>query len=311
MPDPSSWRALYPFLFLPCWRISGFQYHYLDEEEGPPLLMVHGNPTWSFYWRNQVAALRDRYRVIVPDHIGCGLSEKPPATQYDYRLRSRIDDLKALIEKLELQEATLLAYDWGGAVGMGAAVEMPDRFRRFVLCNTAAFPGGRCPWRIRVCRWPLVGALAVRGLNLFARAATFMAVAGPKRMAPQVRAGLLAPYDSWSHRIAVHRFVTDIPLHPSHPSYSVLQSIERGLSQFRNHPVCLIWGLRDWCFTSKFLDRFTEFFPNATVHRLAESGHYLLEDSSQEFTSLLREFLDLLGSLSDQSRGSACRPRGP
>ncbi len=265
--------------------------HYLDEGTGPPLLMVHGNPTWSFYWRNLVAAFRDRYRVIVPDHLGCGLSDKPKTGEYDFRLASRVADLTTLVKQLDLQDVTLLAHDWGGAIGMGTAVKIPARFGRFVLFNTAAFPGGRCPLRIRVCRIPILGQLGVQGLNLFAGAAIKMAVCRHDRMTPQVREGFLAPYDSWANRTAVHRFVTDIPLAPTHPSYATLHEIEEGLGQFRQSPICLIWGMRDWCFTPKFLDRFLGFFPEATVHRLDDAGHYVIEDAHEEIVTKLQEFL--------------------
>ena len=289
MSNASIWRELYPFESHSA-EVSGRRMHYLDEGSGPPLLMVHGNPTWSFYWRNLVTSFRDRYRVIVPDHIGCGLSSKPRAEEYDFRLASRIGDLAALIEHLNLKEVTLLAHDWGGAIGMGAAVRMPSRFQRFVLFNTAAFTGGRCPLRIRVCRTPVLGEIGVQGLNLFAGAAVKMAVSRPERMTRAVRAGLLAPYDSWANRLAVHRFVADIPLQPTHPSYATLLEVEEGLGQFRNSPICLIWGMEDWCFTPKFLDRFLDFFPQADVHRLADAGHYVIEDAHEEIVPILVDF---------------------
>ncbi len=289
MSDAPIWRELYPFESHDA-EVAGRRMHYLDEGTGPPLLMVHGNPTWSFYWRNLVTAFRERYRVIVPDHIGCGLSDKPKIGQYDFRLASRIADLTSLVEQLDLQDVTLLAHDWGGAIGMGTAVKIPTRFRRFVLFNTAAFAGGRCPLRIRVCRTPILGQVAVQGLNLFARAAIGMAVRRHERMTPQVRAGLLAPYDSWSNRTAVHRFVTDIPLARTHPSCGALREIEEGLGQFRKSPICLIWGMRDWCFTPKYLDRFLEFFPEATVHRFNDAGHYVIEDAHEEIVPMLEEF---------------------
>ncbi len=289
MSDAPIWRELYPFESRYA-EVAGRRMHYLDEGTGPPLLMVHGNPTWSFYWRNLVTAFRERYRVIVPDHIGCGLSDKPTTGQYDFRLASRIADLTSLVEQLDLQDVTLLAHDWGGAIGMGTAVKMPTRFGRFVLFNTAAFSGGRCPLRIRVCRTPILGQVGVQGFNLFAGAAIRMAVCRHERMTPQVRAGLLAPYDSWSNRTAVHRFVTDIPLSRTHPSYAALRQIEEGLALFRKSPICLIWGMRDWCFTPKFLDRFLDFFPEATVHQLEGAGHYVIEDAHEEIVPMLEEF---------------------
>ena len=253
--------------------------------------MVHGNPTWSFYWRELVSALRDRYRIVVPDHIGCGLSDKPSPKVYSYRLAERVADLVQLVERLDLRDITLVAHDWGGSIGMGAAVAMPERFRRLVLLNTAAFRSRECPWRIRVCRTPVLGRLAVQGLNLFARSALRMAVGKPERMTPAVRAGLLAPYDSWAHRTAIDRFVADIPLSARHPSYATLARIETGLAQFENHPICLIWGMRDWCFTPRFLDRFVEFFPRAEVHRLADAGHYVVEDAYERIIPIVDRFV--------------------
>ena len=290
MPESADWRSLYPFASHEI-VVGSHRYHYLDEGAGAPLLLVHGNPTWSFYWRELVKALRGRWRVIVPDHIGCGLSDKPPPGAYSYRLAQRIDDLRQLVEHLGLEQVTLLAHDWGGAIGMGVAGEMPQRFARFVLFNTAAFRSQRMPWLIRLCRAPLLGRLGVQGLNLFARAALRMAVAKPERMTPAVRAGLLAPYDSWQHRTAIDRFVGDIPLGPGHPSYDTLVKIETSLALFRDRPACFIWGMRDWCFTPHFLARFLEFFPAAEVHRLADAGHYVVEDAYEQIVPIVERFL--------------------
>jgi haloalkane dehalogenase len=268
------------------------QCHYLDEGEGPVLLLLHGNPTWSFYWRRMVSALKSRYRLIVPDHIGCGLSEKPSVRDYSYRLAQRIEDVVQLVEQLGLEQVTLIAHDWGGAIGMGAAAAGPSRFSRFVLMNTAAFLLQRCPWRIRLCHIPGLGRLAVQGLNVFARAALRVAVERRERMTPAVRAGYLAPYDSWRNREAIYRFVMDIPLRPSHPSYATLAAIEASLPRFRASPVCLIWGMRDWVFTSEFLDRFLASLPDAEVHRLADAGHYVLEDAHEQVIPLVESFLE-------------------
>jgi haloalkane dehalogenase len=283
------WRSLYPFASHYV-RIQGHQYHYLDEGDGPVLLMVHGNPTWSFYWRELVKGLCERYRVVVPDHVGCGLSDKPHPRSYSYRLAQRIRDLGTLIDELDLRRITLFGHDWGGAIGMGAAVQAPDRFSRFVLFNTAAFRSDRCPLRIRFAR-TLLGRLAVQGLNLFARGAVRMAVCRPERMTRAVRAGLLAPYNSWRNRTAVYRFVHDVPLHPGHPSYRALADVEAGLPQFRGRPILLIWGMQDWCFPPEFLDRFVDFFPEAEVHRLPDVGHYVIEDAHERIIPLVQAFL--------------------
>jgi pimeloyl-ACP methyl ester carboxylesterase len=289
--DNENWRDLCPFESH--WlEVGGRRMHYLDEGRGPVLLLVHGNPTWSFYWRELVRAFRDRYRVVVPDHVGCGLSDKPSPEEYPYRLARRIGDLRALIAELALERITLVVHDWGGPIGLGAAVAGPERFARLVILNTAAFRSPRMPLRIRVCRTPILGKLAVQGLNLFARAALWMAVARRERMTPAVRAGLLAPYDSWAHRAAIYRFVEDIPMRPGHPSYPALAEIERGLGQLSDRPTALVWGMRDWCFTPHFLERFVQVFPGAEVHRLEDAGHYVVEDAHERIAPLIEKFLE-------------------
>jgi haloalkane dehalogenase len=290
MTTSHDWRALYPFQSREI-TLDGHRYHYIDEGAGPVLLMVHGNPTWSFYWRDLVQAFKKNYRVIAVDHIGCGLSDKPSPADYSYRLAQRVADLNHLIEKLDLRQITLVAHDWGGGIGMGAAVAAPERFARFVLMNTAAFRAEKCPWPIHICHIPMLGQVAIQGLNLFARSATRMTVCKPERMTPAVVAGYLAPYDSWANRAAVYRFVCDIPLRPSHPSYQTLLNIEQGLAQFRHHPVCFIWGMQDWCFSPKFLERFREFLPQAEVHRLEDAGHYVVEDAHEQIVPLMEAFL--------------------
>ncbi len=293
------WRSLYPFESR-FFDTGGLRMHYLDEQKGqkpndpdrPVLLMVHGNPTWSFFFRNLITALRERYRIVAPDHIGCGLSEKPAESAYPFTLERRIDDLTGLIEGLNLKRITLIAHDWGGAIGMGAAVRMPERFDRIVLMNTAAFASKACPLRIRVGRIPILGRIAIQGLNFFSRAALKMATARPKNLSREVRAGLLAPYDSWQHRTAVYKFVADIPLSERHPSFACLRDIEEKLPLFRGKPVCLIWGMLDWCFTPEFLKRFLQFYPEADVHRIEGAGHYVLEDAGPTVVEAVREFLD-------------------
>jgi haloalkane dehalogenase len=274
----------------------GLRCHYIDEQphvaaDRPVLLMVHGNPTWSYFWRKLITKFRNQFRSIAVDHIGCGLSDKPNESAYPFTLERRIADLVQLIEHLDLKRITLIAHDWGGAIGMGAAVRMPDQFEQFVLMNTAAFRSIQCPMRIRLCRTPLLGRLAIQGLNLFSLGTLWMASANRKNLTPEVRSALLAPYDSWEHRLAVYRFVQDIPLSQRHPSYETLKKIEESLPLFRERRVCLIWGMLDWCFSPEFLKRFLQFFPESVVHRLEKAHHLLLEDAPEEVAGAIETFL--------------------
>jgi haloalkane dehalogenase len=268
--------------------LDGTRLHFFDEGSGDPLLMVHGNPTWSFYWRHLALALRSRYRVIAVDHVGCGLSDKPQAYRYD--LTQHTQNLVRLINHLNLERVTLVAHDWGGAIGLGASVQRPATLARIVLLNTGAFPPPYIPWRIRACRIPLVGTLAVRGLNLFCRAALTMAV--ERRLPREARAGLIAPYDSWQHRIAVDRFVKDIPASPQHRNWAVLQDLERNLQQLTDRPWLLVWGMQDWCFRPSCLKRFQAINPNADVLQLPDAGHYVLEDAPDQVVAAVQAFLD-------------------
>jgi haloalkane dehalogenase len=287
-PTRAGFEAEYPFPSR-IFDLDGLRYHYVDEGAGPTLLMVHGNPTWSFAWRNLIKALSPHYRVLAVDHIGCGFSDKPQ--DYPYRLAQHIDNLKRFVTGLDLRDVTLFGHDWGGAIGMGAAAAMPERFSRFVLFNTAAFRSTRIPLRIAVCRIPLLGALAVGGLNLFSLAALSMAVAQPERMLPAVRAGYLAPYRTWRDRVAVLRFIEDIPLSASHPSYPTIVAVEESLAQFRNRPMLLVWGQRDWCFTTDFLSEFQRRFPQADTLLLPDAGHYVFEDAHERIIPRVEEFL--------------------
>jgi haloalkane dehalogenase len=270
--------------------VGGAMLHYLDE--GPraaePLLFVHGNPTWSFYWRNAVRRFAPAYRCVAPDHIGCGLSDKPEG--YPYRLERHIANLERLVDELGLERITLVVHDWGGPIGLGFAGRHPERVARLVISNTAAF-AGPAPLRIRACRTPLLGALAVRGLNAFARLATVMAVEDPGSMAPEVKRGYLAPYSSWATRIATLRFVEDIPLSPEHASWPALLEVERGLARLAEKPVCLIWGEKDWCFTPDYRRGFEQRLPQARVHRAEHAGHYVIEDAREDVLRWMADFL--------------------
>ncbi|MFV9505061.1 MAG: alpha/beta fold hydrolase [Oscillochloridaceae bacterium umkhey_bin13] len=279
-------RAIYPFT-PQRFAVAGGTLSYLDEGQGRPVVMVHGNPTWSFYYRRLVLALRGHRRVIVPDHLGCGLSDKPQ--DYPYTLANHVNNLGQLIEHLGLDHVDLVVHDWGGAIGMGWATQNPERVGRIIVMNTAAFLSPRLPFRIAVCRYPMIGDLGVRGLNGFAVAATVMATA--QGLDPEVRQGLLLPYNSWANRVAIQRFVRDIPMHPSHPTWALIDAIDRDLANLRTKPMLILWGGQDWCFSDYFLAGWLARFPAAQAVRYDYAGHYVLEDAHAELIPRAVQFL--------------------
>ena len=270
-------------------------YHYLDEGSGSPVVMLHGNPSWSFYYRNLVIALRDRFRCIVPDHIGCGLSDKPGDDCYDYTLSRRVDDLEQLLEQLGVTEnITLVVHDWGGMIGMAYAVRHPERIKRLVILNTGAFllPKSKpFPLGLRICRDTVLGTLLVRGFNAFSRGASYV---GCKRnpMSAELRALYQLPYDSWRNRIATLRFVQDIPLSPGDRCYDLISSVAAGIGQFSSLPILICWGELDFVFDKHFLAEWRQHFPAAELHSYPDCGHYILEDAKEEIVPLIAGFLD-------------------
>lgn len=286
----------YPFTPLRTQVRPGIEMSFLDEgpRDGEVVLMLHGNPSWSYYWRHAVLGLRDRYRCIVPDHIGMGLSDKPADAEYTYTLQSRIDDLDCLLTKLDPGDRlTLAVHDWGGMIGFGWALRHAHRIRRLVVLNTAAFPlpaAKPMPWQLNFGRNSRLGALAIRGFNAFAAGAARVGVVHPMRS--DVRAAYVAPYDTWAHRIATLRFVQDIPLSPRDPAWALVEEAGQRLSQFADRPAMIGWGLRDFVFDEHFLQGFTTALPGAQVHAFEDAGHYVLEDKAGVLVPAMRGFLD-------------------
>jgi len=273
--------------------VNGFRYHYLDEGKGEPIVLLHGNPSWSFMYRELITSLRPDYRVIAPDHVGCGLSDKPDSSKYSYSLKQRVLDLEELLHALGVSSnITLVMHDWGGPIGMGYAKRHADAINRFIVLNTAAFllpTGKRIHWSLRVGRNRPFGVLLIRGLNLMVLGAAHLGF--HKSLPRELRCCYAAPYNSWRNRVAILKFVQDIPLASSDESYPTLKSIEESLCRFGQTPMLICWGERDFIFDTEFLDEWIRRFPTAEVHRFPNAGHYVLEDAGGSIIPLVQGFL--------------------
>ena len=268
MVAPVISSQLYPFASHRFDRGAGIQMHYVDEGSGPPVLMLHGNPTWSFYYRQLIADLAPDHRAIAPDHVGCGLSDRPADAVYGYRLADRVADIERLVAHLDLKEPlTLVVHDWGGMIGMSYAVRHPEKIARLVLLNTAAFPlpaSKAFPWAIGLAKDTRWGSWLVEHQNAFARVAARVCTT-KHPLPPSIREAYTAPYEGEGRSVATLRFVQDIPLRPGDPSYDLLQTTADGLSKLREKPMLICWGGRDFVFDDHFLNEWRARFPEAAV----------------------------------------------
>lgn len=286
-------KDLYPFsgAYL---NLDGVSLHYLDEGAGDPVILLHGNPTWSFFYRNLIAGLSDQYRLIAPDHVGCGLSDKPDDQHYEYTLDRRARDLERLIDHLDIQKPiTLVLHDWGGMIGMTYATRHPERIGRLVILNTAAFhlpKTKQLPPSLWICRKTGMDDFLVRRFGLFCRLTLRWGCCRP--MTDRVREGYLHPYESGKNRLAHLRFVQDIPLRPEDHSYKLVSEVESRLPLFQKTPTLILWGDRDFVFDNHFLDVWKEKLPNAQVHQFPDAGHLVLEDAGEQILPLIRKFLE-------------------
>lgn len=267
--------------------LDGIAYRYLDVGPTRPdrtVVMVHGNPTWSYHYRSLVTALSPAARCVVCDHVGMGRSDVPPESAYDYTLARRVADLTRLLDTAVDGPVSLVVHDWGGMIGLAWAVEHVDRVERLVLLNTAAFPllpGRRLPAPLRLARAGALGEYVVRDLNAFAIGTGLV---GVRRHAlpPAIRDAYLAPYGSREERLAVHRFVTDIPVRASDPAFAVVQRTAEGLHRLGDVPALICWGLLDPVFDAGYLAEWQRYLPAAEVVSFADAGHLVLEDAADE-----------------------------
>ncbi|WP_165966714.1 alpha/beta fold hydrolase [Actinomadura sp. 7K507] len=272
--------------------------HYVDEgpRDGRPVVLLHGNPTWGFLYRNFISALVEAgHRAIVPDMLGFGRSDKPARPEV-YRIADHIRRADALLESLDLHDATVVPQDWGGPVGLAWAVAHPDRVSGLFILNTAAHvPRGRfkVPAALQLFRLPGVGEVTVKGLGLFHRAFLFK-VGVTRPLPPQVKRAYLAPHPTWSSRTGVLAFPRAIPTAPDEQPWATFAAdLETGMErEFRDRPVKIVWAMKDPGFGPDTLrDMWLRTFPDAGVMRLDDAGHYLQEDAHERIIPELLRFL--------------------
>lgn len=253
--------------------------HYVDEGTGPPLVMLHGNPTWSFLYRDIIEALRDRFRCVALDYPGFGLSIAHE--KYGFTPAEHASVVERFLLTLDLCNVTLMVQDWGGPIGLGVASRNPERFRALVVGNTWAWPVDGDPlfeFFSRLVGGP-AGGFFIRNFNVFVN---LLIPAGVKRkrLPEEVMAAYRGPFPTRASREPTRVFPREI-LH----SRTYLRKVEEGLRYLADLPVLLLWGDRDPAFRLKEQARFESIFPNHRTVVLQGAGHYIQEDAADEIAA--------------------------
>lgn len=264
--------------------------HFIDEGEGPVLLMLHGNPTWSFLYRRIIAALQDRFRCIALDYPGFGLSTAP--SDYGFTAAEHCKVVEGFLHELALEDITLMVQDWGGPIGLGAAVRNPARFQALVVGNTWAWPvtGDRRTAAFSKLLGGRPGGYLVKNRNLFVNRLIPMGTRRrklPKRVMDMYR----GPFPTPESRVPVHVFPAQIL-----EAAPFLEEVEQGLASLAHLPVLIVWGDRDIAFREPARQRWERTFPRHRTYILAGAGHYIQEDAGEEIALVIADWWPGLGA---------------
>jgi len=274
--------------------------HFIDEgpRDGVPIVMVHGNPTWSYLYRRCIKAVTSwDFRAIAMDHLGFGRSDKPSRASA-YSIQRHADRFEALLETLDLRNAVIVVQDWGGPIGLSWAARHPDRVSGLFVLNTffqrpvAKVP---LPGILHAFRTPVVGEILVKGANAFVKGFLFEAgLYDRSRLTGADKSAYLAPHPTWSSRTGVLAFPRQIPSGPQGPvSDFVAREGARLASAFADKPVKIVWPMNDVAFGPETLDgMWLKSFPHADVSRIEKAGHFIQEDAPEAVVSELMGFID-------------------
>lgn len=263
-------------------RVDNWHLHYVDEGEGEVVMLFHACPLWSFSYRKLIKTLSGKYRVIAPDLLGFGLSDKPE--DFDYMLNSYIFLLEEFIQNLSLSRLNIVGHGWGGTIAMGYAVQHPNMISSLVIMNSIAFSQYKIPWKLAICRLPFIGPL----LTVYCK----ILETGNKNLTPEIKKIYDIPTESPEGKYPLLRFVESIPSVPEAETVQAILAIEAGLWMFRTKPVRIIWAMKDWLYNKNALRLWHKNIPNAEIHTIAHAGRYIQEDAPEELETLIGEFLD-------------------
>jgi haloalkane dehalogenase len=260
--------------------------HFLDEGEGPAVILLHGNPTWSYYYRNLILVLKKTHRVLALDYLGCGLSDSP---KMPLHWADHVAIVSEWLSSLSLPSFDFVLHDWGGGIGMGVIKNYFERVGKIALLNTGVFFAEPLPLSIRMARLPYVGYFLTVVCDLFLQGA--LKCCTVKSMNAETVINYQMPYRTWRRRQVIYDFVRDIPVDEDHPSYSVLKDLEAFLPQLHSKPMKAFWGMQDFVFNASYLNHWQSLLPHLLVKRYGNAGHWVLEDAQGEIEKDIHDFL--------------------
>lgn len=278
-------ESLFPFrhryMQLESWKI-----HYIDEGQGPVMVLFHACPFWSFSFREVIREFSRDHRVIALDLLGFGLSDKP--AEFDYTINGYTALLEEFLWRLDLKKMIFILHGWGGTIGMSYAVRHPNFISSLIIMNSIAFSGHKLPWQLRICRLPAIGPRLIKTFLLYG--------SGHAALPPEIREAYLLPFQQEFSKgedplLPVQRFICSIPAVPEDEAAQSILAIESGLWSFRMKPVCIIWASHDFLYNRNALRRWHKCLPGAEIHTLERTTHYMLEEQPETFNAILRDFL--------------------
>lgn len=263
------------------WR--GAWLHYLDEGAGAPVLLLHGNPTWSYLYRKVIREVWGDFRLIVPDYPGFGFSEVP--FRYGFTPQEHTEAVATLVERLELKRFRLIAHDWGGPIGASLALRYPEAVGSLVLTNTWCWPVDGLVWLFSlVCGSPLGRYLILRH-DLLGRLLLPLGIHHAVTRSRQSLQGYRISADAQERRYGQHVFARQL-----RRGKEWLGRLEDGIGTLSNKPTCLVWGMRDPAFGKEsVIRRWLKHLPAAKVRRLSDASHFVPEDRPDAIAEAIRE----------------------
>lgn len=272
-------------------EVDGVRLARIDEGSGEPVVMVHGNPTWSYLYRHFVGPLATAgYRAVAPDLLGFGRSDKPLV---DYTYERHIASLSAHLLALDLRDITMVVQDWGSPISLAFASEHPERVKRLVVMNARPRPfesESELPAIFARFREPIMGEVLVQGLNAFVEGMIPNGIFKKERVTPALLDAYRAPLPDFNSRAAALAFARGHPIGPGHRDYERERRTSEWVSRFRG-PALLVCALRDHAYAQKSLEIWQELLPHATSRTLPDAAHYLQEDAHEEIVPWIIEFL--------------------